>query len=412
MATLLSRLSGFFRFGASGIGNRAGTQQSSPNGSTTSGAKELPIDGALQIATVWQAIEITSGVVASLPLFVYEDSPRGMRQLARDISLWGLLHESPNSRMTPFEFWRALVISLIFRGNAYARLERRENGEVFAMWPMPADQVEHEILSDGSSVYRYYLNGMIVVLAESSVLHIKGMGNGVTGLDRLSYMRGTTTEAVAAQDMTTTIFSNGGKPAGVLMIDRVLDAKQRAAVKANFSSLTETPFSRLHLLEADMKYQQLNMSPAETQALETRRFSVEELARWFNIPAVLLNHANVTTWGSGVDSLIEGFVKFNLGPFLVNLQQAVRKWVLTPAQRARYTVEFSADALLRATLEKRIELYGKAIGVGVYKPNEARQLENLPPETGGDQLMVNSAMIPLTQVGQQPRPGGTRNAPA
>lgn len=411
MATLISRLAGFFRFGGSGVGDRTGTQNTGPNAPAVPGAKDLPVDGALQIATVWQAVEILSGVVASLPLFVYEAGRNGMKDLARDSALWGLLHESPNSRMTPFEFWRAIVINLLLRGNAYARLERRENGEVFAMWPMAADQVEHMLLPDGSSAYRYYLDGLIVVLAESSVLHIKGLGNGITGLDRLSYMRGTTTEAIASQGMTSQLFGSGGKPAGVLMIDRVLDAKQRKAVKENFATIAETPYSRLHLLEADMKYQQLNISPAEAQALETRRFSVEEFARWFNIPAVLLNHANVTTWGSGVDSLLEGFVKFNLGPFLVNLQQAVRKRVLTAAQRARYTVEFSADALLRASLEKRIELYGKAINTGIYSPNEARQLENLPPEKGGDQLLVQGAMIPLTHVGQ-PKLGDPRNAAA
>lgn len=411
MATFLGRLAGFFRYSSSGVGEHTGTQKTGPDAPAVPGSKDLPINGALQIATVWQAIEILSGVVASLPLFVYEAGRNGMKELARDAALWGLLHESPNSRMTPFEFWRAIVINLLLRGNAYARLERRENGEVFAMWPMAADQVEHMLLPDGSSAYRYYLDGLIVILAESSVLHIKGLGNGITGLDRLSYMRGTTTEAIASQSMTSQLFDSGGKPAGVLMIDRVLDAKQRKAVKDNFATIAETPYSRLHLLEADMKYQQLNISPAEAQALETRRFSVEEFARWFNIPAVLLNHANVTTWGSGVDSLLEGFVKFNLGPFLVNLQQAVRKRVLTPAQRARYTVEFSADALLRASLEKRIELYGKAINSGIYSPNEARQLENLPPEKGGNQLLIQGAMIPLTHVGQ-PKPGDPRNAAA
>lgn len=411
MATLLSRLSGFFRYRSSGVGEREGTQDSGPNGPAVPGAKELPVDGALQIATVWQAVEILSGMIASLPLFVYQAGRNGMKDLARDTALWDLLHESPNSRMTPFEFWRAITVNLLLRGNGYARLERRDNGEVFAMWPMAADQVEHMLLPDGSSTYAYYLNGLTVVLAESSVLHIKGLGNGITGLDRLSYMRGTTTEAIASQGMTSQLFEHGGKPAGVLMIDRVLDKKQREAVKANFASIAETPYSRLHLLEADMKYQQLNISPAEAQALETRRFSVEEFARWFNIPAVMLNHANVTTWGSGVESLIDGFLKVNLGPQLVNLQQAIRKRVLTAAQRARYSIEFSADALLRATLEKRIELYGKAINGGIYSPNEARQLENLPPEKGGDQLLIQGAMIPLTQVGQ-PKPGDPRNAAA
>lgn len=89
------------------------------------------------------------------------------------------------------------------------------------------------------------------------------------------------------------------------------------------------------------------MSPEDQQLLETRKFQVEEICRWFDVPPVLVHHSNVTTWGSGVEQIISGFHKFTIRPMLVNIEQAVRKRVMTAQQRARMSVEWSFDALLR-----------------------------------------------------------------
>jgi hypothetical protein len=39
-------------------------------------------------------------------------------------------------------------------------------------------------------------------------------------------------------------------------------------------------------------------------------------------------------------------------------------------------------------------------------PNEWRRKENLAPVEGGDQLFINSTLVPLSQAGQ-PRPMGS-----
>ena len=85
---------------------------------------------------------------------------------------------------------------------------------------------------------------------------------------------------------------------------------------------------------------------------------------------------------------------------MVNLQQAISKRVLTPAQRARLSVEFSLDALLRASLKDRMDLYAKAVQNGLKTRNECRQLENDPPVTGGDQLTAQTNLAPLEMLGK------------
>ena len=398
MNKFLSSVFGWFgRFGA--VGDRAGKQDGRTSASLIDGTAALNPDGALQLSTVWSCIWLLSNVIASLPLFVYTNAG-GRRELARDVQLWQVLHESPNSRMTPVEFWVALMLNLWLRGNAYARIERNAAGEATALWPMPADQVEMHVLSDGAIVYHYRLGSELAILAAENVLHLKDMGNGTIGLDRLDHMRATTAEAAHAQGAASRLFANGGKPSGLLMIDRVLSKDQRAAIRNNFGEIATGSTARLHILEADMKYQQVNLTPEDQQLLETRQFTVEEICRWFGVPPVLVGHSNVTAWGSGIEQLIDGFYKFTIRPTLVRIEQAVTKRVLTPAQRARYTVEFSFDALLRASLKDRMEIYAKAVQNGIKTRNECRQLENDPPVAGADELTAQTNLAPLSMLGK------------
>lgn len=386
------------------LGNRNGPQVAGPASSLVPDTSALRPDSALQIAAVWACVERIAKTVSTLPLLVYTNT-NGVRDVARDSALWVVLHDSPNGRMTPAEFWIALVMNLLLRGNAYARVERNPDGSAYALWPMSADQVELHILDDGTSVYRYRIGEDVAVLSAENVLHIKEMGNGTLGLARLDYMRATTTEMTNAQTQANKLFSSSGKPTGVLMLDNVLTAAQRSAIQSNFGEMATGTTGRLFVLEANMKYQQLSLSPEDQQLLESRQFGVEEIARWFGVPSVLINHSNVTAWGSGIDSLIEGFYKLTIRPLVVAIEQAITKRVLTAGQRATLTVEFSLEALLRSSLKDRAEIYASLVQNGVMTRREARQLENLPPMPGDNELTAQTNLAPLSMLGAVQRKG-------
>lgn len=380
------------------LGDRRGVQEKRPSTALVSDTVALGPDSALQIGAVWACVERIAKTIATLPIFVYRNAG-GNRTLDRDSRLWAILHGSPNYRMTPVEFWTAMIMNLLLRGNAYARIERDSKGEAYALWPMAADQVELRILADGSAVYLYRIENDVAALSADNVLHIKEMGNGTIGLARLDYMRATTTEATHAQAQASKLFGASGKPTGVLMVDNVLNAVQRAAIQQNFADMASGATGRLFVLEANMKYQQLSLSPEDQQLLETRQFGVEEICRWFGVPPVMVGHSNVTTWGSGIEQIMEGFFKLTIRPLLVNIEQAVTKRVMTPGQRASHTVEFAFEGLLRSSLKDRAEIYAKLTQNGLKTRNECRQLENDPPLPGGDELTAQTNLAPLKMLG-------------
>ncbi|MBL4763510.1 MAG: phage portal protein [Gammaproteobacteria bacterium] len=387
-----------------------GGQDTSPLSSAHEDAPSVGIDSALQVSTVWSCVVLIVENISSLPLDVYKTDSNNQRTVDKQTRLHQVLHESPNKRQTSMEFWLQMLLNFVLRGNAYARIVRDRNGEVVALWPLAADQVEVIVADDGNLVYVYRFENEGLIYNENDIFHIRGIGNGVVGMSPLEYMRSSVGLAISAQNHTSRTYRKNARRPGVMMTDSVLTPEQRKAVKKNFGDIVTGSGSELHVLEAQFKFEPLGMSPADIQLLESRKFAVQDLARWFGVPSVLINDTGETTsLGSSVGQIVDGFFKLKLRPMLVLMEQAIRKRVLTPKQRGQgYIAEFNFDALLRASLKDRIEIYAKAVQNGLKTRNECRKRENDPAIDGGDELTVQSNLIPLNKLGEM---GGSGTVP-
>lgn len=404
--TIFSRFYRLFRGNATE--QRKGSQDNAPSASAHDDNFSGGIDGAMQISTVWACVTLIVENIASLPLMVYQTDAEGRRSLDRDSRTYKILHDTPNAWQTSIEFWEQMLLNLVLRGNGYARIERDSKGEVLALWALAADQMEVVIEDNGSLKYKYLLDNKILDYTAAQILHIKGMGNGVVGLSTLEYMRSSVGLSISSQNHTTKTFRKDARRPGILMTDTVLTPTQKDAVKKNFGDIAAGNGRELYVLEAQFKFEPLGMSPADIQLLETRRFTVQDLARWFGVPSVLINDTTETTsLGSSVEQIIDGFHKLKLRPLLERIEQALYQRVLTPAQRAKgMVVEFNLDALLRSSLNDRMEIYAKGAQNGVYTRNECRRRENLEPLAGGDMLTAQSNLLPLDKLGAQVNTGG------
>lgn len=414
LGSWIGAVGGWFGLGASATSERSGLQSGAPNVPLIGGARPATQDGAFQVSTFFACVRLMTETIASLPMFVFEVNG-GEKKLARLSRLYGLLSQAPNPVMTPFEFLSAMILNLEVRGNAYARLDRDpKTDEVVAMWPMSSDAIQQTIADGGVVEYRYMMAGKTIVLKAKDVWHIRGMGNGRIGMDKLAFMGSTLTEVMSAEALATKTFANGGKPTGVLTIDHIIENKEvRERFKQSFSGLTAGNESRIELLEANMKFQQLSMDFVSMQLLEGRKYSGEEICRWQGIPPILVHHSDgTTTWGAGIEQIIEAWHKLSLRPKLVAIEQSFAAQVMTNAQRSALKVEFELDALLRGSAEQRINLLTKAIAGGVMKPSEARQLQNLPFVDGSDVLLGPVNLAPMNMLGRinQPTKPGVTNA--
>lgn len=380
-----------------------GSQSASPSTTAHDDAPIVGVDSALQVSTVWACVSLLVENISSLPLMVYKMQSGGRRETDRSSMLYMVLHHQPNKRHTSQEFWEQMLLNYFLRGNAYAKIERNASGDVVALWPLSADQIEVIVANDGSLLYVYSYDTSAIAYTEKDILHIRGMGNGSVGLSPLDYMRASVGLAISAQDHTNKTYRKNARRPGILMSDNVLTPEQREALKKNFGDIVSGSQKELYILEAQFKFEALGMSPADMQLLETRKFAVEDLARWFGVPSVLINDAGQTTsLGSSVQQVVDGFHKLKLRPQLNRIEQAIERRVLTPKQRAAgFEVEFNLDALLRASLKDRMEIYARATQNGLKTRNECRAKENDEPLSGGDILTVQSNLIPIDQLGKQ-----------
>ena len=391
---------GFWRNNATGQHN--GSQDSNPLTSAHSDSPSVGIDSALQVSTVWACVTLIVENIASLPLVVYRLGDEGERVAAKDTRIYAILHDSPNKRHTTVEFWEFMMLNFVLRGNAYARIDRDRHGEVMALWPLAADQVEVVAVDDGTLLYVYSYEVKGIVYQERDIFHIRGMGNGIIGLSPLEYMRSSVGTAIGAQNHTKRTFDKDARRPGVLMSEKVLTPDQRVAVKKNFGDIVLGGGRELYVLEAQFKFEPLGMSPADIQLLETRKFSVQDLARWFGVPSVLVNDTGETTsLGSSVQQIVDGFHKLKLRPMLVRIEKVITKRLFTSKQLAQgMSAEFNLDALLRASLKDRTEIYAKSVQNGLKTRNECRKKENLPAVEGGDELTAQMNLMPVSKLGE------------
>ena len=380
------------------LGDKRGIQSPYPMGATVPNLKNVGPNEALQISTVWACVDLITKTLASMPMQIFEIK-KNKREISRGSNLWTLLHDSPNALMTPFEFYRALLLDLILRGNGYAVVDRNGSGEVVAMFPISADQVTVQTVEKSENqieiIYQYQLNGQLYQFAPERILHLKGMGKGLIGLSNLEFMRPNLDESIKMQENSALLFGNGSSAKGILTVDHNLDDSARKKLAKKYSGIQLYNESGLWILPADMRYQQVSLSPADTELLESRRFSVEEICRWFGVPEVLINGSS-----DKVEEAMDLFYKTTIRPLAINIEQAIRKSIFTADQREKYTCEFNLDAMLRASLSSRAEVYAKMVQNGLKTRNECRELENDAPLDGGDGLTVQNNLVPIDQLGQ------------
>ncbi|WP_064746798.1 phage portal protein [Lysobacter antibioticus] len=383
-----------------GLRRLVGLQIPTPGSRSSLPAKDVNFDTAMQVSAFWACARLISETVASLPVVFYR--VQGKQRTPDDSHpLYPVLAMKPNRYQTRVDFFMTLVLNLVTWGNAYAQITKNSQGQIISLLPLMSSQMQVRLLSDGAVIYQYTNSAGVNVFAEGSIWHIKIFGNGIIGLSPLGYATNSIAIAQASEDRVSQVFRNGAKPAGVLMVDGALNREQRAEIRASFADLAEGNNDSLIVLDKFMKYEQVSMSPQDIELLQSRRFQVEDIARFMGVPSVLINDTQSTTaWGSGIQQIIEGWYKLGLRPYLENIELSARLNLLPVAERRGWEIELDFDALLRADMLARYQAYQTAINGGFMKPGEARSQEGWSPADGDDQLLVNSTMVPISQAGR------------
>lgn len=381
-----------------GLRRITGIQYGTPLGYSEPSAVPVTFDSAMQLSAVWACVKLIAETVSSLPLTVYKTDESG-RKIAKNHPLQLLFAGKVNRYQTKVEFFETLLLNLLTAGNAYCVIQRSATGRIIGLLPLMSADMEVTLTADGSLIYQYDTGDGVNVYSEKSIWHLKLMGNGVIGLSPLAYQRNTLGIAQAAEKAVTKIYGNGGKPSGVLSMDKFLNAEQRELMRSKFYTLSNGNEDRLMVLEGGMKFDAISLSPQDIELLASRQFQISEICRWYGVPSVLVNDTSgSTTWGSGVEQLVSGFYKLNLRPLMEKIEASLLANLMEPSEYGRYEAEFDFNALTRSDLKTRFDSYRIGIYGGFLMPNEARKMEGLPAVEGGDELYMQGANVKLSDI--------------
>lgn len=360
-------------------------------------------NAALSLSVIWACVRLISDTIATLPLITYKNIA-GRREVADQHPLYSILHDSPNADMTAAAFWRAVVAQICIRGNSYVLKSYNVLGDLVALTPLDPDLMRCPYKRNGVTRFDYSDPSGLKEYTDAEVWHLKGFStDGLVGLSPIHVGLMSVSAAKNADRAASTIYGNNMKPNAIIKMERVLNKDQRAQMKEAISQgvFDGDPGERLRLMEGGMEYQQLSMTPEQAQLLETRTFQVEDLSRWWQVNPAMIGHpGQASNFGTGREQIMLNFLQFTIRPVLVDIEQGIRKNLLRPTERAKYFAEFSVEGLLRADSKTRFEVYSIATQNGLKTRNEVRALENDPPLPGGDELTVQSNLIPLTLLGK------------
>ena len=360
----------------------------------------------LGIAATWACVNLLAGTIASLPLMVYRTDRSGVRTIARNNPLYYVLHDSPNFDQTAVDFWEYMCAGIELHGNAYAEIGKRADGSLYDLRPIRPDLVMVERKKNGELGYRWTDERGPHNRTQTEILHIRGFGGGpLGGASTLNACARTFSSAGSAEIAAASMFTNGAMPSGVLSTDKTLTPEQRQLAEQLLTEKFRGAMNagRPMLLDNAVKWEQLTLSPEDTQLLESRRFGIEEICRVFGVPPHMIGHTeNSTSWGTGLEQQTLGFQKFTLRRRMKRIEQALEKQLLTPRDRAEgITIEFNLEGLLRGDSASRAAFYESGLQNGWQTINEVRALENLPPVAGGDTPRMQMQNVPITQAGQE-----------
>mgnify|MGYP005992138219 CR=1 FL=1 len=354
----------------------------------------------LSLSAVYASVRLISETIASLPFPVYQKTENG-KVRAEDHPLYKILHTQCNPEQTSFSFRKTIVSHVLLKGNGYAEIEYDANGDIKSLWLLPPDRVTKFRKTNGDIAYKINLpNGGQVELPDWKVFHIFGMSrDGLTGIAPLEFAKEMFGLGIALEQHASLFFGNGAKPSIVVETPNGLSDPARERLKKDFDKLQGglTNAYRTAFLEEGMSIKQLTLPHDQAQFIESRKFTVEEIARFFNVPPHMIQSLDKATF-SNIEHQAIQFVVHSIRPWLVNIEQEARRSLLFTERDQKYIAEFIVEGLLRGDSKAKGEYYKMMRETGAFSINDILELENrntIGPS--GDIRYVPLNMIPIEQ---------------
>lgn len=318
---------------------------------------------AMEIGTVFRAVDIISTSVSQLEVGVYRNGI--------EIPAPALIKQ-PDINQSPSAFYQETVISLALWGNAYWRIYG-EAGSVQSLAVLDPNTVNITLDKNGKKVYQVGNE----TLDASKVKHLKHtrLPGADYGIGPVQQGKNEIRAAMMLRKFQNQWFDTRVVPTGVLTTDLNLSAEEAADYAAAWEQFL-AQHGGIAVLSQGLSYQTIALKPAEAQFLEVQEANDKNIARIFGVPVV---HLNVEIGGTSftymnMEQLIILFYQTTLIRYINEIELALSD-LLPRGQK----VSFKEEGLLRTDTVTKWNIIEKQVGIGYTSGEELRELEGKAP---------------------------------
>lgn len=369
-------------------------------------AREQPVsvkspEQAMRLSTAFRCTDILSGTIASLPLYIKRKEDAGNYKVDTENELHYLLTKKPNKRMNSYDLICNAIIQMVNRGNSYIFIKR-----------MFGDTAELILCSNNSVTYDIYrdeyticdvINKIYGTYPAESIIHLKNksLDGGYTGVSTITYASTVLSVSASADNQSLRTFQNGSKIKGIISgvkgggkgLSSVGDKQTSDVadrVEKDFNSGRD-----ITSVSEDMTFTQLSITPADAQLLETKKFSVFDICRFYGVHPDKVFAGQSTNYKASEMSQV-AFLSDTLDPILCHIEAEFNAKLIPRTVSGIYKIEFDRKALYKTDIATQTACMEKEIQYGVSTVNEWRvSREDKAPINGGDIAFMSCNVAPI-----------------
>lgn len=367
---------------------------------TVTGSEE-EVPSGLSLATVYRCVRVLSEAVASMPL-IYETTGTDGLYGERDVHMNYLLQVEPQERVSAFEWMRQLVQHLLLRGNAYIVPIRDESGWLQRLVLLTAGSVAYVAVPE-KYIVADTRQGISGVFLPDEIIHIRNFTpDGEQGVSTLTSARHTLGIVGRGDAETSDRLTSGGGIRGVVSSPQVYDGAGLAdddEIEDAGAEMERKLNSgrRIVAIPQTLDFKQLSLSSTDLQFLETRKFEVREVCRFFGVHPTYVFDDTSNNYKSA-ELANAAFLSQTLNPLLRNIESEFQRKLCGEVLQGRARFRFDRGALFVADRETDVRFKSALLSAGLRTPNELRRDENRPAVADGDTLLVSANLRPISDI--------------
>lgn len=328
-------------------------------------------NSAMNLSAVYRAVELISNSIATLPIKILISDESGNNEAETHPLNYVFSDRNTDNLISKFTLFKLLVQSVLLRGNGFALIERKGDRVNSLRYLEPNDV---QIVFDKVRNTLYYDVPLIKKRVEpQDMLHFVMFSyDGIKGLSVLQNAARSLSIAHASENAAKGFFDNGMMINGILKVQGPVNQRQREDLRAAWNETYTANGSGIAILQGNMDYQTIQLSAKESQMLESRQFSVTDIARFFGVSPILLGDLSAKTNLNTFEALQNDFLVHTLQPYIVMIENELNRKLLKQSE-TNLSITLETNEILRIDKAAQSNYYSTLINSGVLSINEVRK---------------------------------------